>query len=135
MTVISSYKILQNWNLITVNAPRGKKSNLRYRIKQNSEINKVWEDSCGIEMQRNHFSTTVNHWTTDSRKEQKHSSHLKEYSMCITGWRNRAGTGRWDHSCTQRFLWSSHTAPVVPRAQSGGCCVCQTSSHSGSLSE
>lgn len=135
MTVISSYKILQNWNLITVNAPRGKKSNLRYRIKQNSEINKVWEDSRGIEMQRNHFSTTVNHWTTDSRKEQKHSSHLKEYSMCITGWRNTAGTGRWDHSCTQRFLWSSHTSPVVPRAQSGGCCGCQTSSHSGSLSE
>lgn len=29
MTVISSYKILQNWNLITVNTPRGKKSNLR----------------------------------------------------------------------------------------------------------
>lgn len=28
MTVVSSYKILQNWNLITLNAPKGKKSNL-----------------------------------------------------------------------------------------------------------
>lgn len=29
MTVVSSYKILQNWSLVTMNAPRGKKSNLR----------------------------------------------------------------------------------------------------------
>lgn len=133
MTVISSYKILQNWNLITVNAPRGKKSNLKERIKQNSEINNVWEDSRGIEKQRNHFSTTVNHWTTDSRKEQKHNSHLKEYSMCIAGWRNTAGTGRWDHSCTQGSTGAC-TAPAVPQSQSGGSHGCQTSSHLGSLS-
>lgn len=35
MTIISSYKILQNWNLITVNAPRGKKqSELKVQTKQ-----------------------------------------------------------------------------------------------------
>lgn len=40
MTVISSYKILQNWNLVPVNAPRGEKSSLRPRSKAKSGINK-----------------------------------------------------------------------------------------------